>query len=176
MQNHHAHDRLDAVASTLEHARQSAGFAFEMEAQRELMHVHESAIGKPAHRIHRHLGEQSVTQLRQRRHQDAHATIGNRHGDRRGHRPQQPVRCRDRRGAVTGERVGCPFVREGHRDGRELCGQQQDHGPDHPGLQVATVGRPDIGPEMDEGREQRAAVGGDGRFATGCSMMVMVAH
>ena len=31
----------------------------------------------------------------------------------------------------------------------------------HPQLQIAAVGRPDIGPQMDNGREQRTAIGGD---------------
>ena len=39
LQDHHAHDGLDAVAAALEHARQPAGLALEMEAQRQLVHV-----------------------------------------------------------------------------------------------------------------------------------------
>ena len=46
---------------------------------------------EPAHRVHRHLGEHAVAQLRQHRHQDAHAAIGERHRDRRGDRPGQPA-------------------------------------------------------------------------------------
>ena len=131
-----------------------------MEAQRQLVHVHEGAVGEPAHRVHRHLGEHAVAQLRQRRHQDAHAAVGDRHRDRRGERPDQPVGGRDRRGAVAGERVGRPFEGEGHRDGRELGRKQQHHGAEHAQLQVAAVGRPDVGPQVDDGRQQRAAVRG----------------
>ena len=43
LQDHHADDGLDAVAAALEHARQPAGLALEMKAQRQSMHVHEGA-------------------------------------------------------------------------------------------------------------------------------------
>ena len=41
VEDDHAHDGLDAVAAALEHARQAAGLALEMKAQRQLVHVHE---------------------------------------------------------------------------------------------------------------------------------------
>ena len=65
--------------------------ALEMEAQRQLVQMREGAHRKPAHRVHRHLAEQAVAQLRKRRHQDAHAAISNHHGDRHGQQPRQPV-------------------------------------------------------------------------------------
>ena len=85
--------------------------------------------------------------------------------DRRRERPSSQDRRRHRRGALAGQRVGRPFEGEGHRDGRELGGEQQHHGAQHAQLQVAAVGRPDIGPQVDHGLEQRAAVGGDGSYA-----------
>ncbi len=148
LQDHHAHDGLDRVAAALEHTRQSASLALEVEAQRQLVHMHEGAVGEPAHRVHRHLGEHAVARLLEQRHQDAHAAIGNGHGDGHGNHPSEPIR--GRRAAGTGKRIGRPFECEGNRDRRELGCQQQRHGAKHPQLQVAAVGWPDIGPQMDE--------------------------
>ena len=82
--------------------------------------------------------------------------------------------ARDRRACPAGKRIGRPFVGERNRDGRELGRQQQHHGADHAQLQVAPVGRPDIGPQMDDGRSNaprsaetrvrcQTVGGGDGR-------------
>ncbi len=60
LQDDHAYYGLDGVAATLEHASQSARLALEMEAQREFVHVHKGAIGKPPHGMHGHLGEQRI--------------------------------------------------------------------------------------------------------------------
>ena len=43
--------RLDGVAPAFEHARQAAGLALEVKAQRELVHVLEGAVGELAHRV-----------------------------------------------------------------------------------------------------------------------------
>ncbi len=176
LQDHHPHDGFDRVAAALENARQAAGLALEMKAQRQFVHVHESAEGQPAHRVHRHLGEGAVAQLRQHRHQDAHAAVSDGQGDRRGHRPEQPVGRSHWRTAGAGQRVGRPFEGERHKDGRELGRQQQTKRAQHPQLQIAPIRRPDVGPEVDDGRKQRAAVGGDLRRRLGAMMVVMVRH
>ena len=153
LQQQHAHDGLDAVATALEHARQPAGLALEMKAQRQQMHVLEGEKRKPAHRIHRHLGENAVAPLREHAHQDAHAAIGERHHHRRRQRPDEPVVGSDRRGTVARQRVGRPFESKRHRDGREL-GDENQHGREQDTrLQIGTVGRPDIGPQVDQRRE-----------------------
>ena len=61
LQDDHAYDSLDAVAPALQHARKTASLAFKVEAHRELVQVHEGAIGQPAHGVHRHFGEQPIT-------------------------------------------------------------------------------------------------------------------
>ena len=160
LQQHHAHDGLDGVAAAFENAGEPAGLALEMKAQRQQMHVLEGEHRQPPHRVHRHLGENAVAQLRQRRHQDAHAAIGQRHHHRRRQRPGDDVVGPERRGAVAGQRIGRPFEGERHRDGGELGGEQQHGREDHAVLQVAPVGRPDIGPQMGERAQHGAAVGG----------------
>ena len=109
----------------------------------------------------------AVAQLRRHRHDDAHAAIGQSHHDRRGHGPDQPVVGADRGAALAGERVGRPFEGEGRDDGGELGEQQQHRGAEHAQLQVAPVRRPDIGPEVDDGGHQRAAVGGHAGWLVG---------
>ena len=161
LQDHHAHDGLDAVAAALQHARQPPGLALQMKAQRELVHVLEGDQRETAHRVHRDLGEHAVAQLREARHQDAHAAIGQRHRDRRGNRPGQPVVGSDRRSALPGQRIDRPFEGEGHRDGGELGEQQQHRRPDHAPFEVDAVGRPDIRPQPAQRLEQSAAVGRD---------------
>ena len=160
LQQHHAHDGLDGVAAALEHAGQPAGLALEMKAQRQQVHVLEGEHRQPAHRVHRHLGENAVAQLGERRHQDAHAAIGERHHHRRRQRPGDDVVGPERRGAVAGQRVGRPFEGERHRDGGELGGEQQHGREDHAIFKVAPVGRPDVRPQMDERAQHGAAVGG----------------
>ncbi len=54
LQDHHPHNDLDAEAAALQHARQAAGLALQVKAQRQFMHVHESEVGELAHRVHRH--------------------------------------------------------------------------------------------------------------------------
>ena len=57
-----------------------------------------------------------------------------------------------------------------------LAASSSTMAPSTRSLRSRAVGRPDIGPQMDHGREQRAAVGGD-RRRFGCPVMVvMVAH
>ena len=162
LQDHHAHDGLDAVAAALQHARQPAGLALEMEAQRQLVHVLEGEEREPPHRVHRDLGEHAVAQLRERRHQDAHAAVGQRHRDRRGDRPGQPGVGRDRRAALPGQRIDRPFEGERHRDGRELGERTAARSPSTTRrLQVARGRTARCRATAAAASQQRAAVGGD---------------
>ena len=167
LHDHHAHDRLDGVAPALEHARQAAGLALEMKAQRELVHVLEGAVGEPPYRVHGDLGEDAVAHLGEHRHQDARPAIGNGHEDWGRERPNEPCRRRDRRAPLAGQRVGSPLEGEGHGDGGELGGEQQQHRHGDAKLEVAAVRRPDVGPQPVHDRKQRAAAVG-GHFAFQC--------
>ena len=116
LQDHHPHDHLDAGAAALQHARQAAGLALEMKAQRQFVHVDEGDVGELAHRMHRDAGKDAVAPLRQYRHQHAHARRSRcGHQKRRGDQPQHPVRRFDRRGARAVERIDRPFEGERHR-------------------------------------------------------------
>ena len=162
LQDHHPHDDFDAGPAALQHARQSAGLALEMKAQRQFMHVDEGEIGELAHRVHRHPRKNSVAPLRQDCHQHAQAAIAQGHDQRRGDQPQLPVRRLHRSGIRAGQGVDRPFERERHRDGRKLGAEQHQRRPHHPPLQVAPVRRPYIRPQPHQGAKQRAAaIGGD---------------
>ena len=102
LQDHHAHDDLDAEAAALQHPGQAAGLALQVKAQRQLMHVNEGAIGEFSDRMHRDLGEDAVAPLRQHRHQHAHRAVAQGHDQRRGDQPQRPVRRLHRSGIGAG--------------------------------------------------------------------------
>ena len=165
LQQQHAHDGLDRIAPALQDAREPAGPALQMKAQRQQVHVLERAHGEPPHRVHRHLGEDRVARLGEQRHHHAHAAIGDRHHHRRRQRPGEDVVGTERRGAVTGERVGRPLEGERHRDRRELGGKYQQRGNPDAHLEVAPIGRPDVRPQMHERREQRVAAAAAADFA-----------
>ena len=88
-ERHQRHPRhlFDAVAAALKHARQPAGLLLEMKAQRELVHVRESAERELAHGMHRHLREQAFAQLGEYHHQDAHEAIEHGREQRRADEP-----------------------------------------------------------------------------------------
>ena len=77
-------DALDAAAAALEHARQAAGLALQVEAQREPVHVLEHFEREAAYGVHRHGREHRVAPLRQQRHQDARQAVDQHKSDRRG--------------------------------------------------------------------------------------------
>ncbi|GCC45469.1 hypothetical protein chiPu_0029851 [Chiloscyllium punctatum] len=110
--------------------------------------------------MHRNAGEDAVAPLRQHSHDDAHRAIADRHQHRRGDQPQHPVRRLDRSRARAVQRIDRPFEGERHRQRRELGEQQQHHRPDHAHLQIGAIARPDVGPEMNQGPDQRALLGG----------------
>ena len=147
------------VASALEHASEPAGLAFEMEAQRELVHVLEGEHREPAHRIHRDLGEQAVARLGEQRHHDAHAAIGRGHRERHRHHPTP-----GRLVGLVDERVGRPFEGEGHRDGGELGREQQPERKQHPRLEVGPVRRPYVRPQVIERAPKRPPSAETSRF------------
>ncbi len=147
-----------------------------MEAQRKLVHMLERKVRQPPHRVHRDIGENAVAHLREQRHQDAHAAIGDRHHDRRRDRPGEPVARRDRRRAVAGQRIGRPFEGERHRDGGELGGEQQHRRDQHAVLEIAPFRRPDVGPELDQRREERTAIAGHLTLHGVARSLIHVAH
>ncbi len=55
-----------------------------------MMHVLEGDERKAAHRMHRDLGEEPVAHLREQRHDDAHAAVGDREQHRRREDPDEP--------------------------------------------------------------------------------------
>ena len=116
LQDHHPHDHLDAGAAALQHARQPAGLALEMKAQRQLVHVDEGDVGELAHRMHRDAGENAVAPLRQHRHQHAHCAVADGH-QQAAMRSATASSSTASTGAVADavERIDRPFEGERHR-------------------------------------------------------------
>ena len=81
-QHRGADDRLDGVAAALEHAGQAAGLALQVKTQRQAVQVDEDLDRQPAHRIHRHGGEQRVAPLLGQRHHDAQDAVEDGQRDR----------------------------------------------------------------------------------------------
>jgi hypothetical protein len=120
-----------------------------MKTQREQMHLLECEHCQPPYGIHRHLGENAVAPLGEEPHQNARPAIGERHHDRRGERPSEPIVRRYRRSAATGKRVSRPFKSEWHGNGGEL-GNEKKHGREnYARFEVAPVGRPNVRPKID---------------------------
>ena len=130
--------RLDAVAPRRAHGSiRRPVFAFEMEAQRKLMHMHESAIGAGA--LHSSPWRTDRHALRQRRHRmrTRHMRSSLRSvppSPRAANWRPLPVRCRDRQEASAAH-----LYVNGTATVASLAASTQDKRPDHAGLQVATI-------------------------------------
>ena len=155
LQDHHPHDHLDAGAAALQHARQPAGLALEMKAQRQLVHVDEGDVGELAHRMHRDAGENAVAPLRQYRHQHAHRAIADASsasGDAISHSVQFDASTGAEPTPLSASIAHLKV--NGTDQRRDLRDQQQHHRPHHAHLQVRAVARPDIGPQVHQRPDQ----------------------
>ena len=70
----------------------------------------------------------------------------------------------DRRARLAGERIGRPFEGEGTVMVASLAISSSTIAHEDPHFQVGAVGRPDIGPQPDQGAKQRALLRGDLRL------------
>ena len=142
---HHARDVLDAEPAALQHAREAAGLALQVKAQRELVHMLEGAQRQLAHGVHGDLGEHALAHLHQQRHGDADSAVEH---DRQHRRAREPRQCRAAGQVAAGgrdQRVRRPLERERHGDRDELRRQHERERKHDGGLQVRPVGRPDVG-------------------------------
>ena len=118
-EQHVGEQRRDAARAALDVARDAAGLAFEMKAQRERVQMAKDVERDAPHRPLRDAHEHEVAQL----------------GEKRGGKPQQPVggeqRERQREHRLGGrERVDDFLQHERHADVGELRGHQE-HERDH---------------------------------------------
>ncbi len=130
-----------------------------MKAQRQVVDMDECPGGKPAHRMLADTGKQRIAELVEADHQNAADGIGDNQHDRRQHKYRQESRA----AAGAGQRVGDPFVGIGHQNGDNLGSDQRQKGNQHPALQIRSVGRPHIGPQIGDGLQRAAAISGDAR-------------
>ena len=76
VEDREADDRLDAVDAALDDARQAAGPPLQVIAERQVVHVHEGAVGELADGVLADLGEQRVAKVVEDVQQDAPDAIG----------------------------------------------------------------------------------------------------
>ena len=65
---------------------------------------------------------------------------------------------------------------KGIDNGGKLRRQQQHHGAEHAQFQIGAVGRPDVGPQVDDRREQRTAIRGACGSLSDVLVVVVVTH
>ena len=123
-----------------------------MEAQRKLVHVDEGAVGKLAHGVLPDLCKQRVPQLVEGQLRHTHEIVGNDQHHRRDQEGGNIVRCRK----LAPKRVGRPFEEIRHQHEHQLGDHEKHRRPNDAHLQVQPIGRPHIGPEIEEGPQHRA--------------------
>ena len=134
-----------------------------MEAQRQPVQMGKQLRRQLAHRVHRHLGEEPVTHLREQRHGDTCHAVEDREQDRRSPQPVHSLVGRHPR-AVRGFRDGdkCirrPFVGEGHHHRGEFGQNEQAKGQEDAIPEIRTPVRPEIGPQANEGSVEAGLAG-----------------
>ncbi len=146
----HARDVLDPRATALEDTREPSRLAFQMEAEREAMHMLERGKTQLPHGMHRDLRKQPLTRLGEHHHRDPRQPIENRRQDRRA---DQPSRLRRRHTATRYRHQGIrrPLERERHRDGNQLRHQHQCQREHDATLQIRPVVGPDVRRERAQG-------------------------
>ena len=163
VQDGEADDRLDALYAALDDARQAAGATLEVEAQRQVMHVHERFVRELAHRILPDAGKKRVAQLVKPSLKQAHQIVG----DDKCRRHQQEIRQRRWRRMVAGQCVGRPFEEIGYGNQHQLGNDEIDGRPDDTRAQIAALRRPHIGLQVEQGPQSRAG-GRRNRFVSQC--------
>ncbi len=132
---------LGAADAALDRARQPAGLAVEMEAQRQRMEMAERRERDAAHRVLLDLGEDDVAQLARDLRQDARNAIGDddhhRHGDDGGDMARR-------------QRIDRALVQHRHDDVDALGGNEERERHHHAHAQLERMARPEIGKEPAE--------------------------
>ena len=141
VEQHEGQKRLDRLGPALDRARQSAGLALQMEAQRQRVQVPEDVERHRPDRALGHLGEDRVAQFAERQRQDAGEAIGQDHADgQHRHRPGRRA-----------QRVDGVLVEHRHIDVGDLGDEQADDGGDDPDTKLHLVARPQIGQQRSDG-------------------------
>ena len=117
-----------------------------MEAQRQLVHVHEGLEGELAHRILADAGKQRVAQLVERQLDQPRQVIGD---DQRDGAGQQ----RRKTGVEIGlavQRIGRPLEEVGDEQQYELGNEEVNRSPDDPHLEIRATCWPHVGPQIEQ--------------------------
>ena len=129
-----------AADAALDRARQAAGLALEMEAQRQQMQVLEGRERESAHRALADLGEDRIAQFGEALRPDARDAIGD----------DEHHRHADQRHLAGRERIDRVLVEHRHINGAGLRDDQQTDGDDDADAQLEGVARPEIGQQLGD--------------------------
>ncbi len=132
---------LGAADAALDRARQPAGLAVEMEAQREGMEMPERRERHAAHRVLLDLGEHHVAQLARELRQDAGDAI----------RDDQHHRHHDDVDMARRQRIDRALVQHRHRDVDALGRDEERQRHQHADTQLERMARPEIREEPRKG-------------------------
>ena len=156
VEDREAHDRLDALRTPFDDARQAARAALQVKAQRQRVHVDERLVGQLADRILPDAGKQGVAQLRETPHDEARHVVGDDHhdGGHQHHGNPEHVRLQ------PVQRVGGVFEEERDDRGNQLGDNQKESRPENAGFQVRPLGGPEVWPQAADGRDGGSVAGG----------------
>ncbi len=132
-----------AANAALDRARQAAGLALEVEAQRELMQVAEGRERHLAHRALSDLGEDRVAQLGESLGRNPGDAIADDEHDRHG----------DERGLAGRERIDRMLVKHRHIDRGRFGKNEQPDRDDDAQPQIPGAARPEKGQQLADGGE-----------------------
>ncbi|CFN99940.1 Uncharacterised protein [Bordetella pertussis] len=132
---------LDALGAALDGARQAAGLARQVKAQRQRVQVQEDLQAHRADGVLADAGEHGVAQLGKQQRQHPCGAVGQ----------DQPQRHRDGAGRAAAELVDRRLVKNRYIDDGRLGRQQAQNGDDDPGLQAGAVGGPEKGRQRAQG-------------------------
>ncbi len=130
-----------AADAALDRARQAAGLALQMEAQRQLVEMAEGRERESAHRALPDLGEDRIAQLGEALRADTRDAIA----DDQQHRHREHQRLARR------QRIDRVLVEHRHIDGAGLGHDQQADRDHHAYAKLGTVARPEIGQQLGDG-------------------------
>ncbi len=128
-----------------------------MEAQRQLMHVHEGLVGELAHRILPDACKQGVAQLVEPPLRQPGDIIGQHQHHRRQKRCRDVTRCIE----LIVERIRRQLEGIRHAQKHDLRQNQKQRGHANPTLQIRPVRWPDIGPQIADRFERIARISGN---------------
>ena len=146
VQRAHADDEVDCELAAIQHARQAAGFALKMKAQREIVDVAEGLGREHARGVLPDMREKHVAQLDEADHRNARDPVGDDQGE--GNSRDLDRLARRIGLGKRSERVHGRFIGQRHRNRDNLRRDQRHRSQNQPHLQIRPSFRPHKGKQI----------------------------